>query len=67
MKGYQVPSKAGWDTHGLPVELEVEKKLGHDGKEQIRIMVLSRLSRSVRRVYGNTRACGRIPHRWLLG
>ena len=35
MKGYQVPSKAGWDTHGLPVELEVEKQLGLDGKEQI--------------------------------
>ncbi len=35
MKGYQVPRKAGWDTHGLPVELEVEKKLGLDGKEQI--------------------------------
>ena len=35
MKGYDVPRKAGWDTHGLPVELEVEKKLGLDGKEQI--------------------------------
>ena len=35
MKGYQVPRKAGWDTHGLPVELEVEKALGLDGKEQI--------------------------------
>ena len=35
MKGYEVPRKAGWDTHGLPVELEVEKKLGLDGKEQI--------------------------------
>ncbi len=34
-KGYMVPRKAGWDTHGLPVELEVEKKLGLDGKEQI--------------------------------
>ncbi|HBM00219.1 MAG TPA: hypothetical protein DD393_06245, partial [Ruminococcaceae bacterium] len=32
MKGYQVPRKAGWDTHGLPVELEVEKLLGLDGK-----------------------------------
>ena len=31
MKGYMVPRKAGWDTHGLPVELEVEKKLGLDG------------------------------------
>ena len=35
MKGYVVPRKAGWDTHGLPVELEVEKMLGIDGKEQI--------------------------------
>jgi isoleucyl-tRNA synthetase len=32
MRGYNVPRKAGWDTHGLPVELEVEKKLGLDGK-----------------------------------
>ena len=35
MKGYMVPRKAGWDTHGLPVELEVEKMLGLNGKEQI--------------------------------
>ena len=35
MKGAMVPRKAGWDTHGLPVELEVEKLLGLDGKEQI--------------------------------
>ena len=35
MKGYIVPRKAGWDTHGLPVEIEVEKKLGLDGKDQI--------------------------------
>lgn len=35
MKGNMVPRKAGWDTHGLPVELEVEKNLGLDGKEQI--------------------------------
>ena len=35
MKGAYVPRKAGWDTHGLPVELEVEKLLGIDGKEQI--------------------------------
>ena len=34
MKGYMVPRKAGWDTHGLPVELEVEKMLGLDGKER---------------------------------
>ncbi|MDE7352611.1 MAG: isoleucine--tRNA ligase [Acetatifactor sp.] len=35
MKGYMVPRKAGWDTHGLPVEIEVEKLLGLNGKEQI--------------------------------
>ncbi|MBQ4416428.1 MAG: class I tRNA ligase family protein, partial [Butyrivibrio sp.] len=35
MKGYQVPRKAGWDTHGLPVEIEVEKEIGISGKEQI--------------------------------
>ena len=35
MKGYHVIRKAGWDTHGLPVELEIEKKLGISGKEQI--------------------------------
>ena len=35
MKGYDVLRKAGWDTHGLPVEIEVEKQLGLDGKEQI--------------------------------
>lgn len=35
MKGHKILRKAGWDTHGLPVELEVEKKLGLDGKEQI--------------------------------
>ena len=35
MKGYYVPRKAGWDTQGLPVELEIEKKLGISGKQQI--------------------------------
>ena len=35
MRGYQVIRKAGWDTHGLPVELEIEKKLGISGKQQI--------------------------------
>ena len=60
MKGYMVPRKAGWDTHGLPVELEVEKKLGLDGKEQIENTVSSRLSRNVRKVSGNMRECGKI-------
>ena len=35
MKGYQVNRKAGWDTHGLPVEIEVEKQLGMNGKQDI--------------------------------
>ena len=35
MKGYQVNRKAGWDTHGLPVEIEVEKQLGMSGKQDI--------------------------------
>ncbi len=39
MQGYRVPRKAGWDTHGLPVELEVEKKLGISGKKQIENIV----------------------------
>ena len=36
MRGFLVPRKAGWDTHGLPVEIAVEKKLGIDGKERSR-------------------------------
>ena len=43
MKGYMVPRKAGWDTHGLPVELEVEKMLGLN----------------VKNLYGNTKECGK--------
>ena len=35
MKGYNVPRKAGWDTHGLPVEIEIEKKLGINSKKEI--------------------------------
>ena len=35
MRGYRVPRRAGWDTHGLPVELEVEKKLGFSSKKDI--------------------------------
>ena len=46
MKGKYVPRKAGWDTHGLPVELEVEKLLGLNGKEQIEEYGLCHLSRA---------------------
>ena len=56
MKGKYVPRKAGWDTHGLPVELEVEKMLGLNGKEQIE-------------EYGmEQRNVGRfLRNRWFLG
>ena len=50
MKGYNVLRKAGWDTHGLPVELEVEKRLGIDGKEQIEEYGLEPFMRNVKRV-----------------
>lgn len=60
MKGYEVPRKAGWDTHGLPVELEVEKLLGLDGKDQIENTVWSHSLRNVKKAYGNTKVCGKI-------
>ena len=66
MKGYMVPRKAGWDTHGLPVELEVEKKLGLDGKEQIEEYGLDHLSLSVKNLFGNTKECGKISQRPLV-
>ena len=58
MKGYMVPRKAGWDTHGLPVELEVEKKLGLDGKEQIEEREWLEIQRNVGRLFFNS---------WFLG
>ena len=60
MKGKYVPRKAGWDTHGLPVELEVEKMLGLNG------MVWSLSSRNVRNPYGNTKECGKISQEPLV-
>ena len=59
MKGYMVPRKAGWDTHGLPVELEVEKMLGLDGKEQIEQYGLEPFIEHCKRVSGNTKECGK--------
>ena len=60
MKGYEVPRKAGWDTHGLPVELEVEKALGWTARIRSRNTVWSLSSINVRKASGNTKACGRI-------
>ena len=56
MKGYMVPRKAGWDTHGLPVELEVEKLLE---KNRLKNMVWIRLSRNVKNPCGNIKECGK--------
>lgn len=60
MKGYMVPRKAGWDTHGLPVELEVEKNWAWTEKTRSRNTDWSHLSISVKKVFGNIKACGRI-------
>jgi len=48
MKGFQVPRKAGWDTHGLPVEIEVEKNLGISGKQQIEALGVAEFNRLCR-------------------
>jgi isoleucyl-tRNA synthetase len=48
MKGYRVSRKAGWDTHGLPVEIEVEKQLGISGKQQIEALGVAEFNRLCR-------------------
>ncbi|HEV8218156.1 MAG TPA: class I tRNA ligase family protein, partial [Gemmatimonadaceae bacterium] len=45
MKGFRVSRKAGWDTHGLPVEIEVEKQLGISGKQQIEALGVAEFNR----------------------
>ena len=68
MKGYDVLRKAGWDTHGLPVEIEVEKQLGLDGKEQIEAYGMEPFIKSARNPYGNTRPSGSTcPTGWASG
>ena len=59
MKGEHCLRKAGWDTHGLPVELEVEKLLGIDGSKRLKNTVSNPLSVSVKNRFGNTKANGR--------
>lgn len=59
MKGKKVLRKAGWDTHGLPVELEVEKPLAWMARSRLRSTALSHLSKSAVSLFGSTRACGR--------
>lgn len=52
MQGYKVLRKVGWDTHGLPVELQVEKELGFQVKKILKNMVSKNLIKNVERVYG---------------
>ncbi len=52
MRGFRVPRKAGWDTHGLPVELEVERRLGIDGKKQIEEYGIAEFNRLCRESVG---------------
>lgn len=52
MQGYKVLRKVGWDTHGLPVELQVEKELGFSGKKILKNMVSKNLIKSVVKVFG---------------
>lgn len=66
MKGYMVPRKAGWDTHGLPVELEVEKLLGLMVRNRLKNTEWSPSLRNVRNLYGNIRECGRTFQELLV-
>jgi isoleucyl-tRNA synthetase len=69
MHGHHVPRKAGWDTHGLPVEIEVEKALGISGKQDIEALGIEEFNRRCRESVWTYRAdwerlCARIAH-WL--
>ena len=62
MQGYQVNRKAGWDTHGLPVEIEVEKQLNMSGKQDIEKYGIKAESR-----YSPIQVCGeRCPREWAI-
>lgn len=69
MKGKMVPRKAGWDTHGLPVELEVEKMLGLDGKEPDRGVRCGAVHPALQgeRLEVQGDVGGFLRDRWLLG
>lgn len=60
MKGYHVLRKAGWDTHGLPVELEVEKSWVWTASKTSKSTVSSPLSSSAKKAYGNTSTSGSL-------
>ena len=58
MQGFHVPRKAGWDTHGLPVELEVEKRLGFNGKQEIESYGIAEFNKLAARASGIHRRMG---------
>ena len=60
MRGYFVPRKAGWDTHGLPVEIEIEKELGFKGKQDIEKFGIAEFNEKKPRLrFGNIKMNGR--------
>ena len=59
MAGFSVPRRAGWDTHGLPVELEVEKKLGLKSKKKSRSSVSRSSIKNAKNPSGNTKMSGK--------
>ena len=68
MKGKMVPRKAGWDTHGLPVELEIEKEIGINGKEQIESYGVAPFIDLCKKNVWKYKECGRIsPTRLASG
>lgn len=66
MAGYRVIRKAGWDTHGLPVELGVEKQLGISGKQEIEEYGVEKFVKNVKPAYLNTRSSGASLQKLLL-
>jgi isoleucyl-tRNA synthetase len=58
MRGFRVPRRAGWDTHGLPVELEVEKQLGFSGKQDIEAYGIAAFNKKCRRASSRTSMSG---------
>ena len=60
LQGFLVERKAGWDTHGLPVEIEVEKLLGLDGKDQIENYGLEPFIKKCKESVWKYKVCGRI-------
>ena len=64
---YYVPRKAGWDTHGLPVELEVEKMLGFSRKQDIENYGIDRFNRNAREYLEIYKEWKRLPNAWEFG